>query len=412
MPAIYALLVGINKYSRNPLSGCINDVNAVEEFLKKTYGSQPGFSVNIRRLTDEDETQPTRANVIAGFDYFDPATDGDTCLFYYSGHGSYCPAPREFWNETDSKSESFVCIDSREEGGRDLLDKEAGFLLWKTIETKKNTRFIVITDCCHSGTITKNIDDSGIKDRMMPDATTLKPLTEYLGFDTTINGKKYYDLATDSASGQTRVQFREGNHIHLAASRDNQTAKELKIDGQTRGAFTHSLLKTLYVANGRISYRSLLQKTNLLVRGLVADQHPGLHLNGATEAAIADQSFMTGVSLSDNTALVYHDARWRWCLKAGSIHGITTGDEVDIEGVGKTKVTGTPAPDFSTIAEIPGMTSTNVYQATLTRQPNQPLEVNVDPAINAELLAMIEQASAASGNAGYVLSKNDGGRFI
>jgi pimeloyl-ACP methyl ester carboxylesterase len=412
MATIYALLVGINNYPVKPLSGCINDIKAVEEYLQTMYGNTD-ITLNINRITDEDSISPTRANIISGFDHFNNAGDNDTCFFYYSGHGSWSPAPKEFWSEADMRSESFVCIDSRIPGGKDLMDKEMGYLIWKTMAAKRQTRFIVITDCCHCGTITRDLDDSGITDRMMPDASEGISFKEYLGHDSTINGIQYYNLVEDSLTGENKATFRQGSHIHLAASRENQTAKELNIEGSKRGAFTHSLLKTLYSANGRISYRDLLNKTKLLVKNLVSDQNPGLHINGSENKAAADDFFLTKVSGAGATYLVYYDARWQWCIKGGLIHGISTGDEIAIEGIGSTVVTGTPAPDFSTIAGLPAMvTGTSIYEASVVKQPNQPIEVSFDPSFNHEQKNTLEKLLSESNESSLKLATEHSGRYI
>jgi pimeloyl-ACP methyl ester carboxylesterase len=413
MATIYALLVGINNYPVKPLSGCINDLKAVEEYLQTMYGKNKDVTLKVMRITDEDPISPTRDNIIKGFDHFKNAGDTDTCFFYYSGHGSWSPSPKEFWSEADMRSESFVCIDSRTPGGKDLMDKEMGYLIWKTMTDKKQTRLIVITDCCHCGTITRDLDNSGITDRMMPDVSEGVSFKEYLGYDSTINGIKYYDLVEDTIAGENKANFRQGNHIHLAASRENQTAKELNIEGSKRGAFTHSLLKTLYSVNGRISYRDLMNKTELLVKNLVSDQNPGLHINGSENKEAADDFFLTKVSGSGNAYLVYYDARWKWCMKAGLIHGISTGDEITIEGLGTTVVTGTPAPDFSTIAELNGMVpGTSIYEAKVIRQPNQPIEVSFDPSFNHEQKSTIEKLISDNNEPSVKLTKQHSGRFI
>ncbi|HTE28620.1 caspase family protein [Flavitalea sp.] len=413
MATIYALLVGINNYPVKPLSGCINDIKAVEDYLQKMYGTTKDITLKLKRITDEDSITPTRANIIAGFDHFNNAAENDTCFFYYSGHGSWSPAPKEFWSEADMRSESFVCIDSRIPGGKDLMDKEMGYLIWKTMAGKKQTRFIVITDCCHCGTITRDLDDSGITDRMMPDASEAASFKEYLGYESTINGIKYYIPEQDPVTGDIKASFRQGNHIHLAASRENQTAKELNIDGLKRGAFTHSLLKILYSVNGRISYRDLINKTGLLVKNLVSDQNPGLHINGSEHKESADDFFLTKVSGAGEPFLVYYDARWKWCIKGGLIHGISTGDEIAIEGIGSTVVTGTPAPDFSTIAELPGMvTGTSIYEAKVISQPNQPMEVSFDPSFSHDQKTMFEKLISENKEPSLKLAKDHAGRFI
>ena len=413
MPAVYALLVGINNYPVKPLSGCINDVNAMEEYLGKMYGNRSDITLNIMRITDEDPVSPTRANIISGFDHFADAGEEDTCFFYYSGHGSFSPAPKEFWTEADLRSESFVCIDSRLPGGKDLMDKEVGYLIWKTMNTRTKTRFVIITDCCHCGTITRDIDDSGITDRMMPDAIETPRFEDYLGYKTSLNGESYFQLTADGTTGKDKVSFRQGKHIHLAASRENQTAKELNIDGVKRGAFTHSLLKILYSSEGRVSYRDLVNKTAILIKNLVSDQNPGLHVNGSENKSESDDLFLTRVNAGANTFLVYYDARWQWCIKGGLIHGISTGDELIIDGVGSTVVTGNPAPDFSTIAALPAMSvTTEIYESKIVHQPNQPLAVSFDPLFKHKLRDSFEKLLSENAGIAFKLTTESSGRFI
>jgi hypothetical protein len=97
MAKLYAVLVGINGYPISPLQGCVNDVDAVETYLNTVYRKE---DVAIKRLTDNDQTLPTRNNLIQAFDHFQQADAGDVCLFYYSGHGSFSAAPEEFWTDT------------------------------------------------------------------------------------------------------------------------------------------------------------------------------------------------------------------------------------------------------------------------------------------------------------------------
>ncbi|RYF99866.1 MAG: caspase family protein, partial [Chitinophagaceae bacterium] len=370
-------------------------------------------TLKIKRITDQDPTQPTRDNIIAGFDHFNEAGDADTCFFYYCGHGSFVPAPPEFWEEADMKSESFVCIDSRVSGGRDLLDKEMGYLIWKTMSAKKNTRMVVITDCCHSGTITRDLDRSGIRDRMMSDASEPVALENYLGFRSEIDGVKYYESKTVTGVGKPKAIFKQGNHIHISASRDNQTAKELSINGLLHGAFTYSLLKVLYAAKGQITYQDLVNRTGMLVRNIVSDQNPSLHINGTDEPGIRDQIFLTSTKVSAGTFLVYFDPKWKWCIKAGAIHGVTKGDEVVIEGIGNTVVSGTPGADFSTIEPVAGLEKNDdMFTGIVTRQPNQPLDLSFDPAFTSEERPMIEKHFADSTRSTSRIVEEGKGRFI
>lgn len=408
MPNIYALLVGINAYPIKPLQGCINDVKAMQDCLRTLYGSNSNLQIKL--LTDDTDNKPTRANLIAAFDHFSQAAKGDTCLFYYSGHGSYSPAPAEFWTDTNGFVQSFVCQDSRLPGGTDLMDKEMGYLIWKMMNDKPGTTFVAITDCCHSGTLTKAIDNSGITDRMMQASNVPMAVKDYLGYDATANGQHAYEVSADGK----KVTVRQADHIHIAASRDNQTSKELTIDGQKRGAFTHSLIKTLFSCGGQLSYQELVSKAAILVKNLVPDQSPDLNINGNNSDEERKKLFLSKDSAAANPKyLVYYDNNYGWCIKAGLAHAVSDGDIIDIEGVCTTVVTGSPSPEISTIKKqdsLGGIEKT--YFASVDRQPNQLLKISFAPVISSDVKAFITARQKAFPSDFLDLLTESSGQYI
>lgn len=350
MPDIHALLIGINNYPVTPLQGCINDVLALKDYLHFVYDNDPAVQLNITTLTDNDSLQPTRQHIINAFDIFSKAKENDICLFYYSGHGSFSTAPADLVNSDDANVQSFVCIDSRTQGGRDLMDKEMGFLIWKALQGKEHVQFVAITDCCHAGTITKDIPgNTGITERMITGSTAHFPgsVKEYLGYDA--------------------IGFKQGKHIHLAASQGIQTAKELVIEGKTRGAFTYALLKTLYASQAHINYEELLNRTAIFVRNMVQDQQPLYHLNGGLPASEKEKIFLSSSSgTGEIFYFVYHDPQFNWCLQAGPLQGIKEGNEVMIEGIGETYISGTVSADLSLIFPVKGLEKGHgAYKATV-----------------------------------------------
>ncbi len=418
MANIYALLTGINNYPIKPLQGCINDVNALQECLTTIYGNSN--SLHIKRLTDDDADKPTRENMIAAFDHFNDAKEGDVCLFYYSGHGSFSTAPQEFWTDTSGFVQSFVCEDSRLPGGRDLVDKEMSFLIWKTMIDKPKVTFVAITDCCHCGTITKAIDNSGVTERMVPgDSSVPSNPEDYLGFDFSmeVNNKKLraYHISKDDTTGNKRITVSRGNHIHLAASRDSQTSKELNIDGKKRGAFTHSLIKTLYSCGGKISYKELVDKTLILVKNIVPDQNPDINIIGDLLPAEKEKIFLSQeVSVFNPEYLVYYDPKYKWCIKAGSMHNVSAGDKIHIKGVCDSAVTGSPSPEFSTIKVQPELgDSKTTYFAAVERQPNQQqLKLSFAADIDAGIKSLIEKESDHSPSALVHILTEGSGQYI
>ena len=155
MPKLHALLIGINKYhpkSRvSNLSGCVNDMTAIKDFLEENfYDLKP----QIVTLTNQ---HATRENIIATFRAHITANakPNDSVLFYYAGHGSYTTSAAPF-AEFDGlgQDETLVCYDSRLSGKHDLTDKEIAVLL---SEISQDVHTVVIADSCHSASVTLSL---------------------------------------------------------------------------------------------------------------------------------------------------------------------------------------------------------------------------------------------------------------
>ncbi len=206
-PNLYALLVGIDDYAGHPLSGCVNDINAVEEYLndkldKKKYQSK------IEKLLNKDATRQT---IIDKFEsHLCQARQNDVVLFYYCGHGSREEAAEEFYEwEPDKMFETIVCYDSRQTLGdgtevRDLADKEMRYLISKV--AKNQPHILVVYDCCHSGSGTRGEPEEG--SRSFP--IDVRP------------SRKYEDFlfAKDKEIKQNYLKqgkFPEGKHVFMAA---------------------------------------------------------------------------------------------------------------------------------------------------------------------------------------------------
>jgi Caspase domain len=78
-----ALVVGIDKYSHNPLSGCENDAVAVATVLKKNGDGSPNFSVVLLSTDNEDVKTVKLSTAIKKL--FEG--EADVALLYFAGHG-------------------------------------------------------------------------------------------------------------------------------------------------------------------------------------------------------------------------------------------------------------------------------------------------------------------------------------
>lgn len=305
-------MIGIDEYpiAHHRLRGCVNDMKAVKEYVEERF-DKDNFNLHIQTLENE---QATRQNIIDGFlNHLTQAGENDIAFIHYSGHGSQEPAPEEFWHEEPDKlNESMVCWDSRMPGGYDLVGKEVSYLISKVAE--KDPHVVVLFDCCHSGSGTRDTDSS-IRSRMAEVGNSNRPLEEYIGY-------KEYEITT-SPEGKRQATPPRGRHILLAAAKDSETAKETIMDGKQGGVFTHSLLKILRSARGRnLSYAELVARTQTLVFNKVTEQHPQLEASVDENDKFRD--FLDGGILPkpDYYTVTYDKGVDGWIIDAGEMAGI------------------------------------------------------------------------------------------
>ncbi|MBN1974272.1 MAG: caspase family protein [Sedimentisphaerales bacterium] len=126
-----ALVVGIDNYSNVPLSGCVNDANAIANVLRTNGDGSINFSVRL--LTSPSTTidkVSLRKNIEILF-----AGKCNIALLYFSGHG-FIKSTGGYLVTTDAKQyDEGVSMDE---------------ILTLANESKIEDK-VIILDCCHSG---------------------------------------------------------------------------------------------------------------------------------------------------------------------------------------------------------------------------------------------------------------------
>jgi hypothetical protein len=304
---VHALVVGIDDYPdpRHRLSGCANDARAVSAFLETHLQDR----LRLRLLLNADAS---RQALVDGFrQHLGQAGAGDTAFFFFAGHGSQERAPEVFWTiEPDHLDETLVCHDSRQPGGWDLADKELALLLRELAGRQPHT--VVVLDCCHSGSGTRAAA-WGDAVRRFPTDLRERPIEAFL--------PGVLDAAHRNTSGDSGWDApAAGQHVLLAACRDDQEAKEYSAAGTRRGAFSWFLLDALQTGGGSLTYRELHKRAKALLEVNVAAQTPQLE---ATAEADLDRPFLGGEAVSQTGVyLVSQDAEGTWTIDAGQVHGI------------------------------------------------------------------------------------------
>ena len=390
---LYALLIGINNY-KSPgipsLKGCINDVNVMDEFLRKRLTNNEE-KLYIKKLINHEAT---RQAIIDGFrEYLYQAKSNDVALFYFSGHGSQEIAGQEFWHlEPDHLNETLVCWDSRTDGIWDLADKEIAKLIAEV--SQNHPHIVVILDCCHSAGVTRdeNDDMSSFEfDLLQPKYTGVRSVnieSRERPFSSFISSPE----DSNNERKENKFSLPKGEYILLAACRDDE--KAIEHYGLARGVFSLFLLETLQ-RNSYLTYRDVLKRTNTLVRSFYPNQSPQIE---ATNSTYLTQLFLGGtVTQKQMYFTVTHDVVNGWNIDAGAVHGIIYSNEnektrlaifpINVEDISQLQNAIAVAeiievlPQFSRInisGEREELDSELIYKAVITSLPVSSLKVYLE----------------------------------
>jgi len=318
---IYSLLVGIDTYHPQSvpfvpsLKGCVNDINAMEAYLIERIANNKKSDFELAQPLKLTNEKATRQAIIEGFNnYLTQAKNEDVVLIYYSGHGAKEPTVKEFWQqEPDRYHKTLVCYDSRTPNGRDLADKELEYLISKV--ALNNPHIVVISDCCHSGTGSKELPESS---RRAPEETRFRPWESFV----------FAEELSASQGSSENISILPGKHILLSACRDNQEAKEYQTEtGEYRGIFSDFLLQSLQQDNGNLSYQDLIGNINGLISSKISSQSP--QVEAVLSSELLEQSFLSGALPQGPPyfSLSYDSNQNSWVIDGGALHGIPPSSE-------------------------------------------------------------------------------------
>ncbi|MBB5869647.1 hypothetical protein F4553_003026 [Allocatelliglobosispora scoriae] len=367
MKALYALLVGVNQYRAPmpPLLGCRNDVEAIGALLRSRLGA--GATLATRTLLDQDAT---RAAIIAGFrDHLRRAGPEDSALFWFSGHGSWSPAPPRWEHlEPTRRMHSLICADSRHDGVPDLFDKELTVLIGEVAAS--GAHVTVVLDSCHSAGIARE-GLPMLRSRFGPPADGPPRLDSLL--------PELAGLRSRTAAEQAP------SYVLLAACRENESAYEIRSPDGPRGAFSLHLLHAMGRLGPEATYRQLLAAAGCEVENSVRNQVPTLR---PQPGDLADRPFLGGRLRTPASPITMRYAGRAWQIDIGSCHGLVTGTGADAARVAVTGP-GLPAGEARVVTVLverslvepigwwPELTTQ--YPVVLTSVPLPPAAIDVVP---------------------------------
>ena len=317
-----ALLIGIGNYGSEEgsqwekLYGPPNDVAMVRALLVERFGFRPE---QVLVLTD---AEATHAGIVNAFWQHLIQASGPTteAFFYYSGHGS--TTEDLAGTEPSGLDATLVCFDSarnRAEPVPDLSDDELQSLL--VALAARGARTTVITDCCHSGGLTRG-DRSA---RALPAAAPNR------------SGKSFLppELAFLEDGDPRRPEVLPW--VHVVACGEDQLANERVFetaDGsrQTHGLLSWYLVEALREARPGLTWEQLVEQTGAAIyeemwnEGVAQPQRP---------AAAGPQQRMvfSGEFAPPLPGLPARTQSGRGFLKvqAGSLHFLEPGTRLEVK---------------------------------------------------------------------------------
>jgi len=249
--AIKALCIGINDYpgTSNDLSGCVNDAKDWSHEL-----TQRGFKV--QQLVDKAATRAAMINSISSL--IQTGNKGDTIVITYSGHGTWVPDKNG--DEPDGRDEALCPYDLSTSGA--LLDDDIHAIFQ---ERPAGMRIILISDSCHSGSVTRGKEED--LDPGLP-RVRFMPLEAWMP-------------QADLPPAQLRVAIprggftRTGGDLLLAGCQDTEYSWDTNFKGRPNGAFTYYALKALREAKPK-TYEAWFQTIRTYLPSTRLPQSPQL----------------------------------------------------------------------------------------------------------------------------------------
>jgi metacaspase-1 len=207
------------------LSACENDATDM-----KALAESRGFESKIL-LSPEATSEAVLAGITDAARELGP---GDAFLVTYAGHGGQVPDKNDE-GEQDRSDETWLTYD------RQIVDDE---LFAKWAEFKPGVRIVVISDSCHSGSVTRAIDDEEAVPNVVKtreEAAAQSPRYRASPLDvmkaTYRTHKDRYDEIQKAVPSSDKNEI-GATVLLISGCQDDQ----LSLDGFTNGLFTENLL--------------------------------------------------------------------------------------------------------------------------------------------------------------------------
>lgn len=319
----HALLIGIDNYEEQPLSGCVNDIDQMQSILTSQLAVPTECIRRLEAPTDPikksavgAERLPSFVNLVAALQELasDKVQHGDRVFIYYSGHGSYEKLPM-----AESYFEGLAPLDYENSGL--LFDVELNQLLQDIAD--RSGDLSVVLDCCYSAGATRQAD-SGPKDSQN---RFLRPAL-VKSAQAAISSARMQKLGLSTLARQAPEEY-----TVVAACHADEVASECRAPAQggtMHGLLSYSLFETLRkfepAVLAHLRWCDIWEHLKAAVNNVKPTQRP--MLLGRKERRIFGGPWLpqdTGYAIKRSSDGSYH-------IAAGRLAGLGKGAQIAVYG--------------------------------------------------------------------------------
>ena len=230
-----ALCVGINDYpfgEANDLKGCVNDANDWSNLLRNHFDF-----TDVKQLLD---SEATKEKILAGLkDLLANASDGDVLVFTNASHGTYLADQ----DGDEPKFDEAIC--PHDTDSELLVDDELRNLF---LNIPKGVRLTVISDSCHSGSVTRVKESEYRRNRQ---------LSPSLLGNRVLSGEEMRTAQRNARAKKEKYPESGMNEILLSGCKSNQTSADAYIANDYHGAMSYYAIKAITDAGYQLTYAEL-----------------------------------------------------------------------------------------------------------------------------------------------------------
>ena len=254
-----AICVGINDYAEptSDLFGCINDADDWADLLSSSYA----FDVTTMK-----DGQATRAGLMGALRALVcEMQEDDVGVLTFSGHGTWVPDNAANPDEADNRDEALCAHDGN------ILDDEIRVIL---NQLRDGARLTVISDTCHSGTVTRGRRAARLDADARRGAASTAPRLRFMP------PSEESTMVAGMLPVRRRMFYPESHmsEVLLTGCNAVEYSYDAVFNGRFNGAMTWNAIR-LIKANGdssNLTYRQLHRKLREILPSVQYPQSPQL----------------------------------------------------------------------------------------------------------------------------------------